>query len=496
MLAKHTFHAAVKWAYAMNWGERGFSALFTFILAAILGPRDFGIVAIAMVYIAFLQMFIDQGMVAAIIQRRDLRPEHLDSVFWFDLVLCATLMGLSLSLSGWWAHLNRLAELSSVISALSVSLPLQGLGIVQRAVLQRGMDFKSLSLRSNVSVVAGGVVGLLMALMGYGVWALVGQRLTQDLTALCLLWTLSHWRPGWRFSSGSLKEILVFSSAGFVGGIGTFIHFQADAFLIGMFFGPVTIGLYRLAQRQINVILDSATNSVQVVSLSEFSKFQNDPTELRRSVLTCIRLSSMTTIPVLAGLAMSSNLIMAAIGPQWALAADPLKVLCLLGMALAFANFTGPLLTALSRPLFTSILVWAVTGVNLGGLVLASLWLSKATTWWQLMGIALTRLAVEALLITPLYVFILLRHSGVSLRELLKTGSPALVAASAVGAAVWLLSTSSLIRVQEPIIALFLVAAIGGLIGLAAIVALDAQVRKYVLGVYTRVFRAGTAASS
>src|SRR5207244_4599079 len=136
------FHHALKWAYTMNWGEKGFFALFTFVLASILGPHDFGTVAIAMIYISFIQMFLDQGLFNAIIQRKNLKPEHLDSVFWTNLAACLVLVGLSVAFSAWWAAVNQLPQLALVVCALSFCLPIEALALVQRAILQREMDFR------------------------------------------------------------------------------------------------------------------------------------------------------------------------------------------------------------------------------------------------------------------------------------------------------------------------------------------------------------------
>ena len=103
MPSNRSFANAVKWAYAGNWGERTLSSLSTFILAALLEPQDFGVVAIAMVYVTFLQLFLDQGFRAALIQRKDLEPQHLDAVFWMDVLWSLLLVGVSVLISGWSA---------------------------------------------------------------------------------------------------------------------------------------------------------------------------------------------------------------------------------------------------------------------------------------------------------------------------------------------------------------------------------------------------------
>src|ERR1700747_3255436 len=123
MKPKRSFLNAVKWAYSANWGDRAFSALFTFILAAILGPRDFGLVSIGLIYLSFMQMFLDQGLVAALIQRPELKRQHCDSVFWINLFLSLLLVGLTVLLSGWWARINHAPDLAQLLSVMSLSIP-------------------------------------------------------------------------------------------------------------------------------------------------------------------------------------------------------------------------------------------------------------------------------------------------------------------------------------------------------------------------------------
>src|SRR5579864_1349256 len=280
---QRSFLHAVKWAYVANWGERSFSALFTFILAAVLGPRDFGIVSIALIYIGFLQMFLDQGLVAALIQKKKLDPEHSDAVFWMDMALSFVLVGLSISLSRWWGRANHAPELAPIISVLSLCIPIEAFAIVQKSLLSKDMDFKAMSIRSNVSVLISGVVGIAMAFTGFGVWALVTQQILRDFTALVLLWKLSPWRPRFRFSWKHLKDLMHFSISNFIGQFAIFADGQTGSILLGIFFGPVAVGLYRIAERLVGSVVTMATASIQSVSLPEFSRHQDNPAELRKS---------------------------------------------------------------------------------------------------------------------------------------------------------------------------------------------------------------------
>ena len=173
MAPRRSFGYALKWAMVMNSGTRGIATAVTFLLAALLGPGDFGLVAVALIYIAFVRMLLEQGFITAIIQREQLDDEHLDSAFWLNVAWCLILAGVSFLTAGWWADVNNMPDLEDVIHVLSILIVVEGLGIVQHALMERQLDFKRLALRSNLSVLLGGAAGVPLALAGAGVWALV-----------------------------------------------------------------------------------------------------------------------------------------------------------------------------------------------------------------------------------------------------------------------------------------------------------------------------------
>jgi teichuronic acid exporter len=483
MAQKKSFLNALKWAYTGSWGDKGFTALFTFILAGILGPRDFGIVAIAVIYVSFLQLFLDQGLAAALIQRKEIEQEHLDAVFWMDLALGLVLVGLSIAFSQTWARTNHSPEIARVIPALSVSILIESLAMVQNAVLQREMDFKSLSLRTNVSVLLSGVVGIGMALAGFRVWALVGQQITRDLSSVVLLWRFSPWRPRFEFSWKHFKELLGFSLPNFTAQLGLFFGGQAGSVILGIFFGPVAVGLYRVADRVVNSVVTMGMASIQVVSLPEFSRLQKDPEELRKSVLSCMRLTAAVTLPALAGLGAVSTPLMATIGPSWVAASNVLKILSLLNMVLVFSFFTGPLLQALSRPRHLAVLEWLRAGLGTLLLLAAGFLVRNGSVGAQIAGIAGARLATGALLVTPVYVYLLMRLSGVSLRDLASAIGPSAVASAAVVASVVLFQSTGWLTSQKAAVLLIVESIIGGAVGLVVLVSLERLLRDALRGI-------------
>lgn len=473
----------------MNWSRQGFSALFSFFLAAILGPHAYGVIAIAMIYILFIQMLLNQGLLAALIQRKDLRAEHLDTVFWVVVSTSLLLTFASLELSRWWAAANHSAVLVKVIGALSVCILIEGMAIVQRALFQRDMDFRSLSLVAVLSVIVGGGVGVGMALKGFGIWALVGQQITQDLVTLSMLWHLSHWRPGSRFSLSSSGELFRFSFANFLAKLASFVDTQADSLLLGLFFGPLAVGLYRLAERIMNSVLNLVSSSLRTAAFPEFSRLQDNPEELRRSVLTCIRFGAIGTFPAMAGLVVTSDLVVAVFGAQWADAADVLKLLCLAGMVYAAGQFVGALLQALSKPHYLAMLTWSEAAVSTGLIAIVAFHLRKATVWSQIMGVASVRLTVTVLVQMLCLLVILPRLTRVSRRDLFQTVGPSLASASVVVGFVLFFNWTGCTLHWPVVPNLLTVVFLGATVGIATLYALDDFARGIINSRVLKIFR-------
>ena len=438
-----------------------------------------------MVYIAFVQMLLNQGLTAALIQKKNLDAEHLDTVFWTNVTISIGLATVSALFSGYWARANHLPELGNVISALCVCVPIEGLAIVQFARLQRNMDFRTLSVRTNVSVTVGGVVGVALAYSHYGVWALVAQQITRDLCALVLLWTNSEWRPRARFSWTHLRDLVGFSTSNFVSQLAIFFDSQSSAILMGTMFGPTPVGLYRIAEKLVNSVTSVTTTSIQSVSLPEFSRLQDKPEELRRSILTCIRLAATVTLPAMAGLFMVSSTFMTLMGPKWALASGLVKILSVLGTLTLFTMFTGPLLQALARPHHLAALEWTRTLIGTALLVAAGVWVRNATVQSQVTAIALARFLIGVVFVTPVFVYLLIRLSQISFHDLARSIVPSLLSGACVCTSILALYPV-LTLTPKPLARLLVQILTGGVFGIATLLVLDKQLRDPVLAFVQR----------
>jgi O-antigen/teichoic acid export membrane protein len=430
---KAKYRSALSWSVAMVGGQQFVTAAVAFLLAAILGPEAFGTVAMASVYILFMQMLLQQA-IPAIVQRKDLDSAHLDSAFWLVMGFTLVITGISVALAGPWAAANRTPDLQPIIIALSLQVPLQGLVVVQEAVLRRHMDFRSLAIRSLVAAAGGGVIGLALAFMDAGTWALVGQQVGNSIIGAAVLWKVSDWRPRLHFSRAHAKDLAGFSLGAALASLAAFVNVRSDAMLIGLFFGAYAVGLYRLASRFTEIFVDFLSRSMQQVAFPELSRLQHDPVAFARRKRDIMKQSSLMTLPALGILAGCADQLLRLFGPEWAPASAALQLLCIVAAVRALSLISSAGLQAIGRPHVLAALSWIAAALSAGALVAAGLALRDASTSDQVVGMAASRAVVYVFVITPVYLYVIDRYCLLPVRRMLSAvGGPALVGFAAAG---------------------------------------------------------------
>ena len=480
------FWRAAGWAYVMTWGQLVILLTVTFLLARLLGPAEFGVFAMAMVYLLIVGMFLNQGLSTAVIQRRNLESDHLNSAFWLIMTLSMGLVIASVSLSGWWATVNRVPELAWVIIVLSLMIPLEGISTIHRAVMQREFDFRALAGRLFIASVGGGAVGIGLALSGAGLWALVAQQLSTVVFQTVLLWQARPWRPRLGFSRAHAVELFRFSVGVYLASAGVLIHRRSDLLLVGLLFGPVAAGIYHIADRLVHFLTEAVTRPLTVAALPHFSELQADSVHLKQAYLQCIRVSALLTISAMALLAVISTPLVAILGPKWADTALVISILCVLGAARSVTLFTGPLLYATSRPGLMARLTWALAGMNVPALVFAGVFLHDHEVGIQTSGIALVRATIFALVYVPINIGVAMRICGISLRAFTRT----LVVPMAAATGILVVGNGMLVFCAElglgtPATLVF-VTVLAGSTGLAIAAGLDGEIRSRLLSSITK----------
>ncbi len=473
------FGTAVSWSFVLTSGRTFMTLIVSLILARILGPEAFGLIAMANVFILFAELFVRQGLVAAIVQRPRLTAAHLDTAFWMTVMLAVALAPAAIGASGWWAAVNDTPELASLIQALVPLLVFKALGVAQEAYIRRQMNFRALALRTNVAVLTGGVAGVTAALLGAGVWALVIQQLVTAFLELVLIWLLSSWRPRWRFRADAARDLVGFSARMVLAALGSFVNTQSDALLIGLFFGPLVVGLYRMAVRFISIMLELTAGTLQSVMLPELSRFSEDRPRFNERTVEVIRLASLVAVPVLGVLAASSDALMALLGAEWAPAADALKVLCVLAVVQAAAAFLAPVLQAAGRPGLLAWLTWISAGLSAGSFAAAGFWLAGFGTEEQVLWLAIIRTTVFA---PTLFVIVLpMLKRALSLRPAMVLGAmwrAPIAAATGYAAFALVRTTAENSWPRMPIFDLLLSAVLSGTVILAVLLTIEPFVRQ------------------
>jgi O-antigen/teichoic acid export membrane protein len=341
----------VFWSGAQMWGGRAISFIIFAMLSHLLTPQAFGLVAMASLFIIFVQTFQDQGFGDAIVQRADLQPEHLDTAFWTNMLMGSLLALISFILSGFIAELFRQPQLTPIIRWLSLSFIFAALSSTQQAILRRKLAFRELAIRSLLAITAGGVIGVALAFLGFGVWSLVAQDLVYGVVEVVVLWRVSRWRPGLRFSTKHFRDLFSFGINIIGINILNFINGHVDDLLIGYFLGPTLLGFYTVAYKLLGTMLDLFTSVTNSVAFPTFSRLQNEPDRLRRAFYQAIHYTSLISFPAFIGMAaVAPELIPVLFGPQWTLSIPVLRVLAFIGILQSIFYFHNSLVIALGKP--------------------------------------------------------------------------------------------------------------------------------------------------
>lgn len=349
-LRKKTVRGSV-WAV----GNVAFRRLINFavfaVLARLLLPEDFGLIAYAGVVLALSETLVDQGLGVAITQREDLGPRHLNAAFWMNMAAGVVLAGAIYTSANWIAVTFRAEELGPILQALSVVLVLRAAMVVQTALLRRHFRFRAIAAVSVAASVLGGAVGITAALRGMGVWSLVLQQITQASLELVLISSVSRWVPTFSFDWSAAKDLLSFSSNVLGASLLNVISRRFDDFLIGYVLGVEALGYYTMAYRVLQLGTQFLITATNQVALSSFSRLQGDPERLKVAFLTAIRLSATIAAPAFVGLSvLAPDLVLTVLGPNWEPSIPVLRLLALVGIRFSLNYYHSSIYFAVGRP--------------------------------------------------------------------------------------------------------------------------------------------------
>ncbi|HUG47570.1 MAG TPA: lipopolysaccharide biosynthesis protein [Candidatus Limnocylindria bacterium] len=425
------------WTLLDSWGRQLLGLSVFVVIARLVSETDIGLVALAAVFVAFAQIFVDQGLSDAIVQRKTLARGHIDTAFWISMGAGVLLAGAGVLLAIPIAQLVNEPELQPILQILSFSFVLTALSSVQVGLLRRELAFKSLALRSLLATAGGGVVGIALAFLGYGAWALVGQQLVQFSLAALTLWRVSPWRPGLNVSMAHFRDLFGYSRNVVGSDILGFLSRNTDNLLIGAFIGTAPLGVYAVGYR----ILDS-TSSLLIglsrrVAFPALSRLQNNPLRLKRAFFRVSRLSGALFIPGYIGLALvAQELVVVLFGSRWAAAGPVAAMLFLAGPVLGTQTVIFALLNATGHPGLVFRLRLIATAGNIIGFTLA-VWI-----FLDILAVA-AAYVLRAYLLMPLIIYWAQRRTGVPAHEYLAQFRGIVAAVLAMSGAVLLVKVAA-----------------------------------------------------
>lgn len=331
-LRHKTIHG-VGWSFIDNISSSGITFLVGLVLARLLTPEEYGIMAIIAIFIAVSNSIIDSGFSNALIRKTRIERIDYSTAFYFNLTVSILIYVLLYLAAPVISVFFKEPVLVEVIRIIGLVLIINALAIIPRTRFVRDVDFKTQTKVSLISSISSGVIGIGMALGGMGVWSLVGQQISRQFLNTLFLWVYSKWHPVWEFSMKSFKELFGFGSKLLLSGLLDTIYKNIYYIIIGRFYTSAQLGQYTRAE-QFNMIFSSnLTSVVQRVSYPVLSSIQEEPERLREAYRKVIKITMLITFACMLGLAaVAKPLILILIGEKWLPAVYFLQIICFSGM--------------------------------------------------------------------------------------------------------------------------------------------------------------------
>ncbi len=327
-----------------------------FVLARILPPSDYGLMAMATVVTNLALLIRDQGTSAAIIQKEELTHHTVNTVFWFNLIVGITIALVIAVGSPFIADYFKHDELITILVILALIFPISSSSISHQALLERESKFKKLAFIEVVSSLIAMIVAVIAALYGAGVYSLVLQAILMALLSSIQLWLVSNWRPKGKPSWGELKSLLPFTGHMTAFQLITYFFRNADSMVIGRVLGAASLGIYSMAYKVMLLPVQNITWASSRALFPVMSRQQNALDEMGKLYLKTIGFIAFLTAPLMAGIfALREPFVEIAFGHQWIQVASVLAWLTPVGFMQSISSTTGTVFMAQGK---TRQLMW------------------------------------------------------------------------------------------------------------------------------------------
>ena len=321
------------WSALENVTRLSVTFVVSIILARLLSPEEYGLIGILTIFIAIFNAIVDSGFTNALIRKQDATDIDYSTVFYTNLVLSVVLATVLFFCAKPISVFFERPELVSLTQVMSSVVIINALSLVQRVRTTKAIDFKTQTKITFISSIGSGVIGIAMAYMRYGVWALVGQQISNQLLTTLFFWFYNKWMPKLVFSWASFKEMWAFGSKLLASGLIDTAWKEVYQVVIGKCYSSATLGLFTRAKQFSDLCSANLTAVVQRVSYPVLSHIQDDRDRLKRAYQRVIRTTMLPTFVLMLGMAACAEpMIYVMIGEQWLECVPMLQIICTYAM--------------------------------------------------------------------------------------------------------------------------------------------------------------------
>ena len=318
------------WSALDNAARYGMQFAVGIVLARLLSPDDYGLLGLVGIVTVLCTALVNGGFTTALIRKKDATEDDYNTVFICNLAMSVLLYGVTFLCAPLIAGFFEREELIPLVRVSSLGLIIGALGMVQQTRLTKRIDFKTQTKITLVATAVSGLLGIGMALTGFGVWALVGQQLTSQIISTILLYIYNRWLPCLRFSIESFHELFGFGWKMMVSILLDAVWKELYQVVVGKFYNPATLGQYTRAKHYANLFSQNLTAVMERVTYPVLSSIQDDKERMFSAYRRIIRTSMfITTIALFSLGAVSEPLIYCMIGPKWHEASTYLPLICI-----------------------------------------------------------------------------------------------------------------------------------------------------------------------
>lgn len=322
----------VGWSAIDNVAQYGVTFIVSIVLARLLSPDDYGLIGLIGIFTAVCNTLINAGFTTALIRKKDATDDDYNTVFIVNLGISLLLYAIIFFCSPLIAGFFQREELVWLTRVSSFGMILGALSLVQQTRLTKRIDFKSQTKITITASISSGILGILLAFLNFGVWALVAQALSSQLIRTALLWHVNKWIPQLNFSKNSFHELFGFGWKMMVSGCIDTVWKELYQFVVGTFYSPATLGQYTRAKHFSQLLSSNLTSVVQRVTYPVLSSIQDDKTRMASAYRKMIKTTMFVTSICCFFLgAVSEPLIHCLIGAKWHEAAIYLPLICING---------------------------------------------------------------------------------------------------------------------------------------------------------------------